>query len=330
MRARLLLPSSRGGGGFIANEPPPPAGPIPPQGDPLPDVFTKHPSNPVLLPGTNPDWDWIEIAGESVFYDTRLDTYVMSYSGQNGGSNYFTGLAYSDDLITWTKEATNPVFDPEVHVAPTIIQRGPTDYVMYYQPYPSSIIKAAGSSDLLTWSVLNGGSHVLPIRPGEFDSANTFDPNARIRSDGTIEVFYTYNGSGIRGIATALSDDGINFTDRRQLFANEPGEDINDTGAPAVLASSDTEYSLFYDASVTSGFRYISRQRTTDDGATFDLEQVVLEHGGVGEWDSVQDFDPAPIWADGVLYLIFTGAPVGGNAANLQAKLGLASMDWPS
>jgi hypothetical protein len=320
---RMLLGATNGSGSFAP--PPPAAGGLPPQGDPLPGALTKYVSNPVFLPGTSGQWDDREVGGESCYFDEDLGLFVMSYSGTSDSTTWHTGLAYSEDLITWTREATNPVYSAFSHVAPTILRRGAGDYLMYIQNWPgASQIYALSSSDLLTWMSENGGSPVIPILAGQL---HTFDPNARIRSDGTIELFHgLWESSGLRSIQTALSADGITFTDRRFLFTYEAGEWSEQLGAPAVLASSDTEYSIFHDANASGASRWINRHRTVDDGAAFEYEQHVLDHSGFG-WDSAAVFDSCPIWLDGVLYLLYSGG-VGGEPVGINMRIGLATVDW--
>ncbi len=51
------------------------------------------------------------MAGIQVFYDIRLGKWVMVYVGMadpiGSGGVLKVGLAYSTDLLTWTKEAAN-------------------------------------------------------------------------------------------------------------------------------------------------------------------------------------------------------------------------------
>jgi hypothetical protein len=340
--ARRLLTGARGGGSFT---PPPPAG-MPNQGQGLPGSFTKYAGNPVLAPGGVGAWDSEGLYGECVFRDVRLGKFVMAYSSTDGveaGPYFQTGLAYSDDLLTWTKEATNPVFDSGApgHVAPTIVQLADQSYVMYYQSWPgTSQVYCATSDDLLSWTIQNGGNPVLPVRSGQWDETYTFDPCARLMDDGTtIQLFYAgMDHFWSRAIGYALTTDGVTMTDRSFLaYWNFATEIANNWGTPSVVASSDAAWGVFVDASAVDGYRFIDRLWTTDNGAgstpgggtTLHREEQVLVKSGSG-WDSGQVFDAAAIWWQGTLYLIYCGTTVVGGAAELASSIGAATMSWPA
>ena len=73
--------------------------------------FAKHPENPVLTKGPSGAWDEGEVEPYNCFFgeDRRFWLYYHndSATGVRG-----IGLAYSDDLVTWTKESDNPVLAP--------------------------------------------------------------------------------------------------------------------------------------------------------------------------------------------------------------------------
>lgn len=332
MVAAVRLLTASGGSGGFANPFAPPD-----QGVALPGTFTKYAGNPVLSRGGVGTWDHGEVDGEAVFWDGRLSKFVMVYSandGTGGGSPTFKiGLAYSTDLITWTKEAANPVFYPGYGVvAPTIVQRGSTSYVMYYQSWPgTSEVYCATSSDLITWNVQNGGSPVLPIRAGEWDETYTFDPNARLRDDGTtIQLFYAgQDHFGSRGIGYGLTTDNTTMTSRTFVAYWDMGTEVaTNWGTPSFVASNDSRWGLFVDASAVADNRFIDRIYTTNNGSSITRQEQVLTKSGAG-WDSGQVFDAAAIWWNGTLYLLYAGTTVTGGGAGLASDIGLATMAWP-
>jgi len=74
----------------------------------FPDIhtFAKHPENPIIAPsGAGWDDDHVEMNDVLRGDDGKFWIY---YLGSPGDA---IGLARSDDLVTWTKEATNPVLD---------------------------------------------------------------------------------------------------------------------------------------------------------------------------------------------------------------------------
>ncbi|UCF64433.1 MAG: T9SS type A sorting domain-containing protein [bacterium] len=73
-------------------------------------TWTKHDSNPVLIPGPPGSWDSANINTGSVYFDGFL--YHMWYDGTASFLPWSRiGYATSPDGITWTKYADNPVFD---------------------------------------------------------------------------------------------------------------------------------------------------------------------------------------------------------------------------
>jgi len=297
--------------------------------------FTRYVSNPILAKGANGTWEDGDVANPDVKWDVLTNQWVMNYSGFDG-AQWHTGLAYSPDLLNWTKEATNPVFSPnlsEGYIAAngSIITIGST-YYLYYQSQESgqpAHIFCATSPDLLNWTRANGGSPVIDVGAGgQWDDYQVFDPYARTWPDGTVEIIYAGDdGSGHRGIGRATSTNGIAFTKHGKLFGPDTGElDIN-LGTPVPVGNRN-EYCIYHDSSLVNGYRYTSRAWTEDAGATFTRERAVLTHGGVGQWDSAQVFDSSPVYYNGILYLFYAGGTIAGAAENLNANIGLATTPW--
>jgi predicted GH43/DUF377 family glycosyl hydrolase/predicted esterase len=74
--------------------------------------WTKHP-NPVFLPGTSTDWDYVNVGRLTVINDG--DQYLMWYATGNGMTHYQIGLATSVDGINWVKYN-----DPQTNEIPYI------------------------------------------------------------------------------------------------------------------------------------------------------------------------------------------------------------------
>ena len=72
-------------------------------------TWTTHQAALASTPGT---WDESHVWAPYVFKDRRLGRWVMLYTGLNRFDCQQIGVAYSSDLLTWTKEAANPVFRP--------------------------------------------------------------------------------------------------------------------------------------------------------------------------------------------------------------------------
>jgi predicted GH43/DUF377 family glycosyl hydrolase len=71
--------------------------------------WTKHPDNPVLIPGGDGEWDESFVAPQSVIYYKSI--YHMWYWGGILYESDRIGHATSPDGIKWTKDSNNPVLD---------------------------------------------------------------------------------------------------------------------------------------------------------------------------------------------------------------------------
>jgi hypothetical protein len=71
-------------------------------------TFTKYGTTPVLDVGGVGAWDHYSARFPMVFWDSGTNKWWMIYMGYNG-TNLQGGLAYSTDLISWTKSSHNPI-----------------------------------------------------------------------------------------------------------------------------------------------------------------------------------------------------------------------------
>lgn len=146
------------------------------------DLYSWTKVGPVVLRGAEGSWDATDISAPSII--TSGDTYNMFYTGMdlvNGNNRQRIGLATSTDLTTWTKSASNPIFDCstltwnywDTSVAEGMDCRDPfvirdqtnNRWVMFYTarskfidqdplrdiPYPA-IVGTATSTDLIAWT----------------------------------------------------------------------------------------------------------------------------------------------------------------------------------
>lgn len=299
--------------------------------------FTRYSGNPIITisgtPGTG--WESVDVANPDVFYDTPNSRWVMHYSGNRSvsGNDWNTGLAYSTNLLTWTKEAANPVFTwsgaDEANIAAngSIVLKGSTYYLYYHAGFPGKI-KVATSSNLLSWT--RQGVCVDVGSAGQWDETATFDPTARLMPDGvTIEIFYAgKNASGARRIGRATSTDGLAFAKTGALLANAGMSSREDNfGEPHPLGDTGTSYELWVDRAITDGYRSISRFSTSNSGSTWTFKGNFNPSGS--GWDAVNVFDNAKVVYNGTLYMFYAGAANPGNAANTGAQIGVATMAYP-
>ena len=94
------------------------------------------------------------------------------------------------------------------------------------------------------------------------------DPSAVELSDGRIRLYIFAEGQGVR---SAISNDGINFTDEPGIRVKE-----GDAGQPRVLLTEDGRYRLF----TTRGKEIVSY--LSDDGLDFSYEKKIIEASQLG------------------------------------------------
>lgn len=295
-------------------------------------AFTRNAGNPLIVLGAGGSWEDVDIANPDIFHDTPNNRWCMNYSGYDG-AQWHTGLAYSNDLLSWTKEAANPILSPiagDGYIAGNgaIVLKGST-YYLYYNDQ-SGNIKLATSPDLATWT--RQGVVIAAGAGGTYDSNGCFDPTARLMGDGTtVEIFYAgQNAGGLRGIGRATSTDGTTFTKQGKLFDCPAwSSPIAYPGEPHPIEATGASYSILIDTGEYAGMRYCTRAYTTDSGATWNFERKIFDTPTPSVWDSAQVFDPCPIVSGGTLYLFYAGSTRFGNAQNLTAQIGLATLAWP-
>ena len=76
-----------------------------------PDLVQWDEPRPILFSGTGA-WDTSAIWAPDIFRDEAGDRWGLAYTGADAGMNQRLGLAYSQDLVTWTP-TTNPKHAPD-------------------------------------------------------------------------------------------------------------------------------------------------------------------------------------------------------------------------
>ena len=291
--------------------------------------FERHGTTPIIPLGTTGTWDSVDITNPDVFWDAPNNRWVMNYSGWNGTS-WRTGLAYSTDLVTWTKEASNPVWGPEdwnpagdayITANGSIVLKGST-YYLYFQYKTIPRIYCATSTDLLNWTIANGGNPVINV--DGTDTTLTADPFARLMGDGeTIEIIYVgaKASASTRTIRRQTSTDGITFGNKTTFFEPQVATP-NNHGEPCILRDGNN-ISCWYDCAITNQVRFISQAVSNDNGATWTHRQGVYHP--VGGSDRVQVFDSCVVRHNGTAYMFYAGAPLPGAAEGMGAQIFVAT-----
>ncbi len=115
--------------------------------------WTKYAGNPVMTPGPA-SWDSGSVRVPMVWKEGLTD-YRMIYTGSGSGGMQ-VGYATSTDGISWTKHASNPVFnDPTWATGATEnwgVMKVDSEYLMWYSNFGMRQSGIAVSTDLVNWT----------------------------------------------------------------------------------------------------------------------------------------------------------------------------------
>ncbi len=215
----------------------------------------------VLETGAQGEWDAGMVESPVVWHDSRLSRYCMVYTGYgrlaSARTNEFgyetvthpsVGLAYSDDLMMWTKDPGNPIFSksdqrgtpdsngvagPFVFPSPT--EAGPRYFLFYFGTTGDGYEKGrktlclATSDDLITWSRFEGNPIVDHGSGHEsrWRAEAIWHPNV-IECEGTYYLFF--NASGI---LDGHHEEYIGYATSKDLYH----WDVDDSSSPVVVGS---------------------------------------------------------------------------------------------
>ena len=140
-------------------------------------AWTKYAGNPVVTKGPSA-WDSQNIVNGAVLHDSS--GYRLWYSGSGDGLTYRSGLAFSQDGITWTKHSAGPVMDvgpaawDSFRVHPSTILSSELGLVMFYigSDGGTQRVGVALSTDGVVWTKYGGNPTLDVGMPGAWDSAS--------------------------------------------------------------------------------------------------------------------------------------------------------------
>ena len=155
----------------------------------------------------------------SVIYDpidVVAKRWKMLYNGRNSSGIYEKiGYAYSADGKSWTKEATNPVFeiaDRRVE-SPSLLRLGNKFYMFYRQTLVDpQQVGLAYSNDCITWTQYSGNPVLSLGTAGEWDD-DLVSYISLYFDQGTFYMCYTGKQSGgLYKIGFAISNNLLDWT----------------------------------------------------------------------------------------------------------------------
>lgn len=294
----------------------------------------------VLDHGSSGAFDAYLVESPVVWWDPTAGKWGMVYTGYDAGpTRSRVGLAWSDDLVTWTKDGASPIFshsgsgfDANGITAPYIRLEGGTYYLFYcgltatgYEGGTPSLGVATASSIYGPWT--RHGQIIAPSGSG-WRSQAIYHPSI-VKSGATYYLFFNSKGpTTSEQIGYAMSSDLLTWTVddvNSPLLSPTSGFESFVIGDPSVIECSDGWAMAYYgatasyanpsDAWASTDFgsfplgwtRYGSNPVLTPTPATFDS-------GGAGK--------PFILISNGVLYHFYTGDTT---SLSSNRKIGLAT-----
>jgi len=204
------------------------------------------------------NWDYTGVSFPSTIYDpidVAAKRWKMLFNGRNNLGVYEKiGYAYSADGKSWTKEATNPVFeiaDRRVD-SPALFRLGNKFYMLYRQVLVDPMqIGLAYSDDCITWTQYSGNP-VLSLGAGGKWDDNFVGYISLYFDQGTFYMIYTGKQvGGLMKIGLALSVSCLTWT---KLPYNPVLEDTVDLSTGCLIRMED-EFILTYEHSSPKSLR---------------------------------------------------------------------------
>ena len=157
-------------------------------------VWTKHPANPVFDVDVPGSWDDTGVNYPTVHREGT--TFYMFYGGYNSVPQYGgMGLATSTDLVTWTREPSNPVLPSAFHHKYTVTPYNNKYYVICQSDANYNKLLMGYSTDKLNWTMFF--HPVIRASGSGWDSNVVEDADLYFDSDGTGHIYYS--GATIKG-----------------------------------------------------------------------------------------------------------------------------------
>ncbi len=284
---------------------------------------------PVLTPGI---WDNSDVLNPSV---VERNGHLYNFYSAFDGKTWHTGLAESNDGITWTKHP-KPVLSPDGNTweSTYIAANGSAlvvgnEFWYWYQTgqHDAPQIALARSKDGVTWT--KESKPVLPHGPrGSFDESATADPYV-IRLDGTFYLYYLgQNRARQQRLGLARSSDGLIWEKLRSnpvLDLPAPDSkafDVNGLGEPAVFIWQNSYWMLWTgrDEQEHRALRFASSR----DGVHWTPRGEVIR--GTEPWNSTVLCDPTILIRNGVPTMWFGGGNKPSPDERLNGSIGMATI----
>lgn len=290
---------------------------------------------PVLTRGDTGEWDSVDVLNPSVILFN--DKYYNYYSGYDG-SEWHTGVAVSEDGVTWDKYEGNPVLSTSEagwdsnYIAANGCAIVVDETVYYYyqgsDENGTSRIGLAISED--GYNFTKKGEVVVDIgRDGTWDCSAVADPYV-IEHKGKYYMYYLgTNEVDVQRLGVAVSEDGIHWTKNSRNAILDVGVagtfDENGLGEPSVIYQAPYFYMLY------TG-RNASEQRNIGlavsvDGVNWKKYNTEGLFTGNTDWNRQVICDTTFLLCMGDLNVYYGGGDVASPDENLNGSIGLFKVD---
>jgi len=281
--------------------------------------FAKHPENPVLTWGASGAWDDTDVEGPSCVFRGEDDRFWMYYHGK--GDKFQIGLAYSDDLVSWTKEANNPIvtvgsagaWDEDAIGGAQVLKVGDT-YHMWYGGLSGSVggIGHATSSDGKSWTKDSANPvYRAPSQPAIW-------PTHVMMLEGRYWLYYYREDTGETELAT--SSDGVSWARYGAVLKPGSGASFDSQGASQFkFVNLGAFYLGFYTGTDLTHHHHIGMCLSLDGVNWVKHPQPVLSRNPQG-WDGENVVFNVPLPYGNRLYLLYGADQLGTH----NCRIGLA------
>ncbi len=285
---------------------------------------------PVLGRGGAGEWDSVDALNPSVV--KAAGTYFNLYSGYDGRT-WHTGLASSDDGLSWTRLGKVLSPGPAAWEGSYIAANGHVlasggEFLYWYQAGAPPAIGLARSADGRRW-VKHEDPVLRPGPRGSWDERGVADPYV-VQAGGLYYMYFLGQDRARRQrLGVARSADGVRW---QRFLANpilELGEagafDENGLGEPAVWASHGRYWMLY------TGRDRRERRRMglawSLDGVRWTRLPARTVVSGSEPWNSKVVCDASVLVEDGVIRVWYGGGNVAAPAENLNGAIGYAVLE---
>lgn len=270
--------------------------------------FERVSANPILNPGASGHWDDYVVSFPHIVPGSPHKLY---YVGKSENTGLEVGVAFSEDMIRWTRAEQNPVLSGDNITHPQVWQEEGRYYMVYQSN--NGDINLAESHDGIKWLKRDEN----PIFTSN-DAGWTKEPingPGIIKHRGTYHLFYHAHGgisqTGSK-IGHARSTDLLNWADDSAnpiLSPSLMGWDSSNLAGPRPFLIND-RLNFLYRGTSDSG-QAIGRAVRCDGAWNRTATSPILMSGSSGQWDEKLVEHVTITTVDDTFYLFYSGEQTG-------------------